>query len=354
MGKTTYCQKLAYDWASKRDEWDESFPEIQVLLLLRCYGIKSDIWEAIDDQLLPEDVGVESKESFFKFIRENQSKVLLVLDGLDEADSSNLAMYLKLVESKVLPDCHIVLTSRHEAGRKVMRYCDTLWEIVGFTKEDAKSFIFKYFRNTKNVAEKLLAKLDESHILRELTSNPLNTTLLCVLWEDFEGAFPSSRSQLYIEIVLCVLRRYEKKNGLSSSNEDLMVVYKKELMELGRIALQFLCKRELYFEEREFKCDSSVLTKFGFLSIQAGGSKRKLCIRYGFLHKSFQEFFSGFCLAFQIIEGKVDCDSVVTDKRYRKELRQVFLFMSGIVASQCEEAVRLTQKLTRILTRLLL
>ena len=253
-----------------------------------------------------------------------------------------------LVQSKVLPDCHIVLTSRHEAGRKVMRYCDTLWEIVGFTKEDAKSFIFKYFSKMNNVAEKLLAKLDESDNLRELTLNPLNTTLLCVLWEDFEGAFPSSRSQLYIEIVLCVLRRYEKKNGLSSSNEDLMVVYKKELMELGRIALQFLCKGELYFEEREFKCDSSVLTKFGFLSIQAGGSKRKLCIRYGFLHKSFQEFFSGFCLAFQIIEGKVDCDSVVTDKRYRKELRQVFLFMSGIVASQCEEtAVRLVKSITK-------
>ena len=35
MGKTTYLQKLGYDWANKQNEWDASFPEIEVLLLLR-------------------------------------------------------------------------------------------------------------------------------------------------------------------------------------------------------------------------------------------------------------------------------------------------------------------------------
>ena len=83
MGKTTYCQKLAYDWATKQGDWDPSFPEIEVLLLLKCHEIKSDIWEAIDDQILPEEMDTQAKEYFFKFIRENQSKVLLVLDGSD-------------------------------------------------------------------------------------------------------------------------------------------------------------------------------------------------------------------------------------------------------------------------------
>ena len=145
MGKTTYCQKLAYDWATKQDKWDPSFPEIELLLLLKCHEIKSDIWEAIDDQILPEEMDDAAKECFFKFVRENQSKVLLVLDGLDEADPSKLKMFFNLVEGKELSGCYIVLTSRHEAGRKVRRYCDILWEIVGFTKEDAKSFGLQYF-----------------------------------------------------------------------------------------------------------------------------------------------------------------------------------------------------------------
>ena len=353
MGKTTYCQKLAYDWAAKQEEWDESFPDVEVLLLLRCRDIKSDIWDAIDDQVLPEDVEEEAEENFFKFIRESQSKVLLLLDGLDEADPSKLTMYFNLLERKVLPHCHIVLTSRHEAGKKVRRNCDTLWEIVGFTERDAESFIRNYFKKMEHLAEKLTNELwprlwfSDPNPLRELTSNPLNTALLCVIYEDFEGILPTNRSQLYTEIVLCVLRRYEKKNGLSSNSEDLIKVYKEELMHLGRMALLSLRKGDLYIAEQEFDCNSSVLFKFGFLSIQAGGSKRKPCLRYGFLHKSFQEFFAGLYLAFEILNGVIDCDSVVTDRRYRSEMKQVFLFMSGIIALQCENtAVSLVNSIT--------
>ena len=346
MGKTTYCQKLAYDWATKQGEWDQSFPEIEVLLLLRCHDIKSNIWEAIDDQILPDDIDKEAKENFKKFVQENQSKVLLLLDGLDEAEPSKPAIHFKLVESKELPYCHIVATSRHEAGKKVRRYCDTLWEIVGFTKEDAQSFIRKYFRNMEDLAEKLIGKLwdfrfckksDQFRDLKELARNPLNTTLLCVLFEDFKGVVPKNRTQLYIEIVLCVLRRYEKKNGLSNNTEDLIGVYKKELSLLGRMALQSLRKGELFFEEHDFGGNFSLLIRFGFLSIQVGGSKRKPCMRCAFLHKSFQEFFAGFYLTCQTLNGEIDCYSVVTDKRYKKDLNQVFWFMCGIIATDYGE-----------------
>ena len=147
MGKTTYCQKLAYDWATKQDEWDPSFPDIEVLLLLKCDEFQTSIWEAIDDQILPEEMEDQAKECFFKFIRENQSKVLLVFDGLDEVDPSNIKVLSSLIQGKERSGFYIVVTSRHEAGSKVRRYCDTLCEIEGFTKEDAKSFILKYFIN---------------------------------------------------------------------------------------------------------------------------------------------------------------------------------------------------------------
>ena len=340
MGKTTYCQKLAYDWATKQEEWDESFPEIEVLLLLKCHDIKSDIWEAIDDQILPEDVDEEVKRSFFKFIRENQSKVLLVLDGLDEADSCKPDMYFKLVEGRLLPDCHIVLTSRHEAGRKVRRYCDTSWEIVGFTKGDAECFIRKFFKNMEHLPAKLLQELrsdcPEHPELIELTTNPLNTALLCILCDDYKGVLPNNKTQLYIEIVRCVLKRYETKHGLSSNSDDPITVYRKELKQLGRMALQSLRKGELYFEEQEIGCNSSVFTKFGFLSIETGGPKRKPSLRYRFSHKTFQEFFAGFYLAFMIVNDEIDCDSAVTDE-FKSELKQLFLFMSGIVALQSEK-----------------
>ena len=347
MGKTTYCQKLAYDWATKQNKWDPSFPEIEVLLLLRCHEIKSDIWEAIDDQILPEEMDAQAKEYFFQFIRENQSKVLLVLDGLDEAGTSNLKMFSNLIESKELSGCYIVLTSRHEAGRNARRYCNTLWEIVGFTQEDAVSFIHKYFKNVnkEHLARELIKIVWPDHWiysgqatdLRDLTKNPLNTSLLCVIWEDLKGVLPTSRTELYIDIVLFVLERYEQKQGLSSENEDLLSVYNKDLIYLGRMALESLQNGELCFEEHKSGGRCIVLSKIGFLSLQPAVSKRRVRTRYAFLHKSFQEFFSGFFLACQLIEGEISCESVVTDQRYESELYEVFAFLIGILVSKSKK-----------------
>ena len=338
MGKSTYCQKLAYDWATKQKDFNTSFPDIDVLLLLKCHEIRSDIWEAIDDQILPVEIEDGAKECFFRFIRENQEKVLLVLDGLDEMESGELKKISALFEGKELSCCHIVLTARHEVGRKLRRYCDTLWEIVGFTRRDAKKFIRTYFRSIKKeyLTENLLKTIwgaGGRKDLYELTKNPLNVTLLCILCEDFAGVFPASRTQLFNEIVLCVLRRYERKQGLSSKNENLVSVYKEDLMHLGRLALQSLRKGELCFEEHEFSDNFIVLSKFGFLSVHSSSSKRIARVRYSFLHKSFQEFFSGFYLACQILDGNLTCDSIATDQRFQDELEQVLLFMFGFITS---------------------
>ena len=358
MGKTTYSQKLVFDWASKQcREWDESFPKIDVLLFLRCRGIKSTIWDAIDDQILPDEIKPEEKEMFFQFLKENPSKVLLVLDGLDEADPQKLEMYLKLSQKKQLPGCYIVLTSRHEAGSKIRPYIDTLLEIVGFKSADAKCFIREYFQHAEHLAEKLISKvytdfpivedLDEFEFgneylyykdLAELIKNPLNTLLLCVIFEDLEGMLPTNRTQLYVEIVLFILRRYESKNSLSNRGKDLLLVYKEELMILGERALDSLRKQELYFDDHKGDIKESLLVKFGFLSIQSGRSKRAPCDRYEFFHKSFQEFFSGYFLAFSAIDNVTNSHSVLTDERYVKELSHVLKFMSGILAQRSEEA----------------
>ncbi|XP_044170663.1 NLR family CARD domain-containing protein 3-like isoform X2 [Acropora millepora] len=353
MGKTTYCRKLVYDWARKQcHQWDKSFPIIDVLLFLRCREIKSTIWDAIEDQILPKGIEPEERKMFFQFLKENPSKVLLVLDGLDEADPQKQEMFLKLIQREELPGCYIVLTSRHEAGDKVRPYTDTLLEIVGFTTADAVNYIRKYFQQVKvDMAEELTESIFSNVELMALTQNPLNTLLLCVIFEDLEGVLPSNRTHLYEEIVRFILRRYESKtDGLSNRGKDLLLVYKKELMILGRTALDCLRKGELYFDDHKGDIKESLLMKFGFLTIQSGGSKRAPCDRYGFFHKSFQEFFSGYFLAFSIIDDVTTFHSVLTDPRYMGELFQVFKFMSGIIAQQSEQtALSVVESIASIL-----
>ena len=346
----TYCQKLVFDWASKQcHEWDESCPRIDVLLFLRCREIKSSFWDAIEDQILPMGIEPEERQMFFQFLTENPSKVLLVLDGLDEADPQKLEMYLELVQKKELPGCYIVLACRPEVGSSVRRYSDALLEIARFTTTDAERYIRKYFQHREHLAEKLISKLTVDKDLRELTQNPLNTSLLCVIFEVLEGVLPSNKTQLYVEIVLVILRRYEIKNGVSNKGKDLLLVYKKELMILGETALDSLHKQELYFDDHKGDIKESVLMRFGFLSIQSGGSKRAPCDRYRFFHKSFQEFFAGYFLAISIIDGVTTFHSILTDPRYMSELFQVFKFMSGIIAQRSEEtAVSIVQNIASI------
>ena len=340
MGKTTYCNKVAYDWAINIKSEGDCFPEFEMVLLLKCRDveIESDLWEAIDDQLLPGEIHRKEREKLFDFIRQNQSKVLLILDGLDELPSSTLPEFTDIIQGKILPLCHLVVTARHEAGIPVRKVCDTLLEIEGFTYEDVKEFIHKYFVGKEDLAEKLLDKIQNEESLTEMAANPLNTALLCLLCEDFQGILPESRTQLYLEIAHCVLIRYRKKKGLPVENEDLIEIYKDQLKLLGLIALNGLYEDNMYFEDKKLSSENADLPEFGFLSAQPGSSKRRPCLCYGFTHKSFQEFFAGYYLYCQLVSKETSPEILVTDTRYFLELREVLKFTCGLLAVRSEES----------------
>ena len=340
MGKTTYCHKIAFNWAKQRTG-GESFPDVLLVLLLKCRDINCSLWEAIDDQLLPREVNEEDKEKFFTFIRDYQSKVLLVLDGLDELPSSELSNYKEIIQGRVLPESYLVVTARHEVGMTVRECCHTLLEVEGFTKTDAKNFVQRYFREEEDLAENLLDKLDSDITLQDLTANPLNAALLCLLCEDFGGKLPESRTLLYLEIVECVLRRYRLKMKLPETDQDLVALYQVELKQLGRIAMKGLENDSMYFDQSAFQGFSSDLKSgFGFLTVEAGRSKRRPGRSYSFLHKSFQEFFAAHYLCCQLLDGEISVDSLIADLRYFGEFQQVLMFTIGMLAQKCEAAVK--------------
>ncbi|CAH3178139.1 unnamed protein product [Porites lobata] len=371
IGKTTFCNKLAYDWAANKQVAENpsgSFPNFQAVLLLKCREIesclseategqplprsekeklneifKSFLWDAIDDQLLPRDCTKEDKEEFFKFIRCNQPDILLVLDGLDELPANMFAAFKEVIQGRVLPKCYIVATARQEVGMEVRECCDASLEIEGFTKEDAREFILRYFKEKPHLAPKLLNKLESDKNLQQLTESPLNTVLLCLLCEDSDGIFPESGTQLYLEMVECVLRRYRKKKGLplpNTKDEDLTKVYKTQLRQLGSIAWNGLLHNNMSLEEAEFKNCSEELPEFGFLSVECSPKKVRPSLNYSFFHKTFQELFAAFYLCCLVLDNEICPETLIADDRYFKELKHVLLFTCGMLASQSEEAIK--------------
>ena len=340
MGKTTYCNKVAFDWATGKA--GGHFLKFKVVLFLKCCDIDSNLQDAIVTQILPLDIKERERENFFDFIKHNQSNILLLLDGLDELPRGKLSEFKEIIKGRnsIFYGCPLVVTARHEAGIEVMKDCDTLLEIEGFTTADANEFIHKFFQGEgeqgAKIAQKLLDKLNEDESLTELIANPLNTALLCLLGEHSEGKLPESKTNLYREIVEDVLRRYRGKNNFPETSEVLLEVYKPQLKHLGSIAWKALLENKKFFDKSQLGSHTD-LPEFEFLSLQRGSNRRRPCHQYSFLHKSFQEWFTSYYLCCLLLSGEMSPEDLAADKRYFSELKQVLLFTCGILAEESQD-----------------
>ena len=357
IGKTTFCLKIASDWAKKLVPVEFDFPMFQLLFLLKCCDIHKDtkdIVQAIDEQLLNDDIN--NKEEFLDYIRDgkNQDKILLILDGLDELPKKSEKVLDRLFRRKVFSRCFILATSREEKGIDVRRRYDfdTLLQIKGFTSEDATDYIRKHFKSVdpQNLSkgERLIQAVEENTYLDALRNNPLNLLLLCVVFEDFEGELPSNRTKLYQIIFRCLLRRYCSRNGLNvhrNADKALENQFKESLLVLGELAWNCLREDRRSFSEEELdKLEHSrthvrrfPAIKLGLVFMEASSrpsqEPRHQC---HFLHKTFQEFLAAFYLANQLSRRQLN----LTDHSvFRKEsmlgrYKEVFFFLAGILGRE--------------------
>ena len=346
IGKTTFCLKLAYDWAHGKIPAECSFPKFELMLLLKCRDIHKDIMETISEQLLPEDTEERTKEGLFDFIKDihNQEKTLIVLDGLDELPQGSEQFVDKLLQRRILSFCYVLATSRQERGIDVRRkYCfDILLEIKGFTESGAFEYIRKHFKNVDPLhspkGESLIKEIQENTLLHALRNNPLNLLLLCVVYEDYEGNLPSSRSELYQVIVLCLLRRHCAKHNLEApqDNNALEKQFEESILALGELAWMCLlsdryCFRESEIAALERRYKGLLSRHIGLVYKEESLRKIKPQHEYYFLHKTFQEY-----LAAAFIAHKLRGNELMLFERLRfhelvKKYREVFLFVSGIL-----------------------
>ena len=346
IGKTTFCLKLAYDWAHGKISVECSFPKFELMLLLKCRDIHKEIMETISEQLLPEDTEERTKERLFDFIKDihNQEKTLIILDGLDELPKESEQFVEKLLQRRILSFCYVLATSRQEKGIDVRRkYCfDILLEIKGFTESDAFEYIRRHFRNVDPLhstkGESLIREIQENPLLHALRNNPLNLLLLCVIYEDYEGNLPSSRSELYQVIVLCLLRRHCAKRNLEApkDNSDLEKEFEESILALGELAWMCLlsdryCFRESELAALERRYKGLLSRHIGLVYKEESLRKIKPQHEYYFLHKTFQEYLAAAFIAHKLRGNELRLFERLWFHELVKKYREVFLFVSGIL-----------------------
>ena len=340
IGKTTFCLKLAYDWAHGNIPF-------KFVFLLKCRDIDGDIMEAISEQLLPRDMekSLEKLLHLMKDIRNQKKLMLIILDGLDELPEKSRHHVDELLQRRILAFCYVLATTRQERGIEVRKSAvfDIHLEIKGYTESDSIAYIRRHFETIDQSpkGEKLIEEMQQNTFLHALRNNPLNLLLLCVVYEDYEGKLPSSRTELYQVIVQCLLRRYCAKRNQPAPRNDIALTrkFEKEILALGELAWLCLLSdrygfRESELDEFESRYPGLVARELGLLYKEESLKRLKPEHEYCFLHKTFQEYVAAAYIAEKLANEQFN----VFDHFHITELvtkyPQVFIFVSGMLGEK--------------------
>ena len=351
IGKTTFCLKLAHDWAN--GEMSRNLPVFKLVFLLKCKDMEGDkvkdVVEDIFEQLLPEDLKEKTKEAVVNFLEDldNQKQILIILDGLDELPGKSEDRVNKVLGRKKLPFCYVLATTRQEKGidsREQFQF-DICLAIEGFSEDNSFDYIRKHFRNIgtehSSKGERLIEEVKQNPLLRHLQRNPLNLLLLCVIYEDHEGSLPSFFTDLYQTIVRCLLRRYCAREQLKASekDDDLDKQFEISILALGKLAWKCLLNDRLSFyedelEELESSNENIVARRLGLVYKEESLKRLKPRHAYSFLHKTFQEYLAASYIAHNLRGSEFYALEQVPFFDVTGKFRQVFLFVCGMLREE--------------------
>ena len=337
IGKSTFCQKLAVDWANERSETLKKFDLLLLVKLRDLCGIQGvpAILEA--SKLFAAD-GPISSDVLYDYVLQNQDRVLLVLDGYDEYIGGKTSLIRGIWEGDQLRDCHVIMTTREMEGEELVKFSHVQCEIKGFLKKtQVKAFAARYFTDP-NETEEFVSYLNKGK-LWDIAEIPLLLLMLCLIWKNRHNKeLPTSQLELherFVETLLFQMNIKDSADAPVSSIEDKSILndHKDELNAIGQLALDALLENNLYVVLNDENVKSGSLTDkmirsglFQFSKLASADPNRSIF----FLHKSIQEFLAAWYIineSCQLEEGKMACFTSIDSFFKVLQLRRVLQFM---------------------------
>ena len=307
IGKSTFTQKLAVDWANGEKEILKKFT---LLLLIRlrdvcdipdlCSILKTAELLSADDPM--------AVDNLYEYVRQNQEKVLLILDGYDEYSGGKSSLIHQIWRGSQLRDCCVMITTRPVKEDELRVLSHAQFELNGFdSREQKKQFASKIIPDEEDV-EGLLEYL-EKHDLVEMAEIPLLLLMLCLLWKEKKHQLPTSRAKVYVEFIKTLLNHMATKDS-DNAAEKSIDEYQEELSKIGKLAFDALLEDNLDFNFRKFPHGDlfEKLIHVGFFQVCKVSTLNPEKMVY-FLHKSVQEFLAAW---FIVQEVKVKKNETVT------------------------------------------
>ncbi|KAI8504942.1 hypothetical protein Bbelb_170510 [Branchiostoma belcheri] len=339
IGKTTEVSKLAFDWAESEgrslilEKYDLVFP-----IALRKVGESQSLAECIFDQLLPEDVPFQ--ESDLETYLRGNDRVLIILDGFDEWSKHEEHDVTKLLTGKILRDCSLLVTTRpsHTPQLHSLMCPDTRVEITGFSQDNIRTYIHKFFKGDQDKAAALVKKMDSSLIPSGILATPILLLLTCIMWEENPDMVLGGRiGPLYDELVSFIIRRHCARYNIAS-NQGIPDNIRDALLCAGALSFNGLLQNNLVYNKEDVAkyCSGDSLQELvllGILQRQESPSRLNPSDQFSFSHKTMQEYFAGLYFAKKLQGEPVQQPTLNTYLRTAQSVRE----LENVVVFACSK-----------------
>ena len=373
IGKTVFCQNLIRDWAdnklfqpqSNRNVPDFKFAYLLTFRQLNLLGDERVTLREILNRSSVLDEHSNIDDSLFEYIVDHSEDVLFILDGFDEYSKKNFisrdlddqypnstqdkmpiaALCAKLIKGKILNDSVVMITSRPDESDQMTGKIpfDRFVEITGFSEEQVKKYIEKYFKENEVMKNAVMDHITKNDNLVSFAHIPVLCFLMCSYFEYIlnesmnTDALPVSMGDIYSEVINMFLRTHSRTKGAPPE---------KTLDKLSKFAAHLLRKEKYLFSDVD---DMKRFSSEEVESLKASG----------LLHcgppfrKSFSETTKYFCFTHLTIQEYLAARWFVKQREIpsysENASRMVLQFMSGILSKQEDQAFM--RKLLRGLIR---
>lgn len=294
-------------------------------------------------------------------------RLLILLDGLDEVNEADSCRVVKDVRqfSDRFHANQLIMTCRI-ATREYSFERFTEVEIADFDAQQIAEFAHNWFAlKQPQQADQFIQTLDEIQPIRELATNPLLLTFLCLVFEE-SGDFPSNRAELYQEGLDILLKKWDSKRNIQRDQpyQQLSIREKKDL--LSYIAANTFEQGNYFFKQKELEHhiqdyfsdrypglsqpDSEAILKS--IEAQHGLIVERARGIYSFSHLTLHEYFAARAIAMGFAASSVQmalADLVIhlTNPRWR----EIFLLTIGMLRQADDLLLMIKQHTDALVTR---
>ncbi|KAJ8023611.1 NACHT, LRR and PYD domains-containing protein 3 [Holothuria leucospilota] len=175
FGKSTLLLQFAYDWCTSSTQSPLKDVDIFILIRLKEINDTPTLFDAIR-MLLPDDLPLTSQD-IGDIITSGHWKVVIALDGYDEylGTEERATDIDRITQGRILTDCIVVITTRPSCLPKLQSPNASHFKLSGFEKQMQEEYIDKaitFSMTTRRGKEFTIGRLQENVILWDICQVP--------------------------------------------------------------------------------------------------------------------------------------------------------------------------------------